>query len=176
MHRKFCRSLCFHLWVVNSVGSNSHFFGRCKSYYLKGWLKWCHEPVWPAVSERPARKALRQLTVLVVGLCCLFSLRLISHGWPEICWRVGKQTQNKQKTTLQLGANVWKSSSPSYLEKQMLSRGILVNTASTVCNLYALVSLLYGAVRCTREADGTYSHSPFFFLLFFLKIISSSDF
>lgn len=96
VHRKFCRSLCFHLLVVNSVGSNSHFFGRCKSYYLKGWLKWCHEPVRPAVSERPARKALRQLTVLVVGLCCLFSLRLISHGRPEICWREGWETDTKQ--------------------------------------------------------------------------------
>ncbi len=97
VHRKFCRSLCFHLWVVNSVGSNSHFFGRCKSYYLKGWLKWCHEPVRPAVSERPARKALRQLTVLVVGLCCLFSLRLISHGWPEICWRGGNRHKTNKK-------------------------------------------------------------------------------
>ena len=99
VHRKFCRSLCFHLWVVNSVGSNSHFFGRCKSYYLKGWLKWCHEPVWPAVSDRPARKALRQLTVLVVRLLCLFSLRLISHGCPENCWREENKLKRRRKNT-----------------------------------------------------------------------------
>ena len=79
LHRKYCRSLCFHSRVVNSVGSNSHFFGRCKSYYLRGWLKWCHEPVGPAVREAAARQAPRQLTVLVVVLHCLFLREINFH-------------------------------------------------------------------------------------------------
>lgn len=111
-------------------------------------LKWCHEPVRPAVSERPARKALRQLTVLVVGLRCLFSLRLISHGWPEICRR-----QKKQIETPQLGANVWKSGSLSYREKQMISRRYLwirYQQFSSLCFICVSAVVHSGEMR---EAD-----------------------
>lgn len=137
-----------------------------QSYYLKGWLKRCHEPVWPAVSTRPARKALRQLTVLVVGLCCLFSLRLISHGWTEICWRVGGQTQNKQKNTQQHSNReqmCGKTSSPSYLEKQVLSREILCGAGiNSVSFIHSCVSTVW---QCTLDKGGRQNIFPFNFFL-----------
>lgn len=81
----------------------------------------------------------------------------------------GNRHKTNKKTTLQQGANVWKSSSPSYLEKQMLSREILVNMASAVCTVYTLMSLLYAAAYCT---GGQTQHFPIHLFFFPLTVIS----